>query len=174
MGITISGQTGLLLSAALLGFVLGGLYDVFRLIRTATRCGWIALFFLDILYWLICSFSVFIFLLLLNQGKVRLLVILIGAFGAALYYNTIGMIFIKRAEKIDRTIKKHTKAAGMAIIKPVYHYGGIAASNITQKSHTAGRFIKKETKLFKIRLKVKPKMLYNLLRPARKPKSDEK
>lgn len=174
MGITISGQTGLLISAALLGFVLGGLYDVFRFIRVATGCGRVALIFLDIIYWLICSVATFIFILLQNEGKIRFLVLFTEALGAGLYYCTIGAIFIKRAEAIDRAVKKHAKQAGRAVMKPVHKYGSAAFARMSSSCKKAYRNIKKDSKLLKIRLKVKSKMMYNLLRPAKKPKPHKK
>lgn len=161
MGIKISEQTGLLISAALLGFALGGLYDAFRFLRVATHCGRVALFFLDIFYWLICAICVFIFFLVQNEGKLRFLAFLTGALGAAFYYNTLGVIFIKRAEKLDRKIKNQAKAAGRAVIKPVRRFGCAASYKMSKNSRFAYNFIKKEIKLLKIRLKVRTKVLYN-------------
>lgn len=174
MGITVSGQVGFILSAILLGFALGCLYDVFRFIRIITRCKKTALFFLDILYWLICAVSAFIFMLIQNSGRIRFIPIIAGILGAAVYYNTLGVIFIKKAEKIDRKIKKRTKEVCAAAMIPIRRSSKSAASKISESGRYAGAFIKKENKLLKIRLKVKAKMLYNLRCSAKRSKSFHK
>nr|PZM88379.1 MAG: hypothetical protein DIU81_05585 [[Clostridium] cellulosi] len=136
--------------------------------------GRVGLVFLDIFYWLICSIATFVFILLENEGKIRFLVLLVEALGAALYYYTIGAIFIKRAEEIDRAVKRHVKQAGKAVMGPVRKYGGEAFSKISNSCNKAYRNIKKDSKLLKIRLKVKSKMMYNLIQPAKKPKPHKK
>lgn len=174
MGITISGQLGLLITAALLGFVLGMVYDVFRVFRVTTRCGRVAVFVLDIIYWLICAAATFAFLILQNDGKLRALVIICEVAGSVLYYYTIGVIVIKRAEAVSSGIKRHARAATAALARPVREFGRAAGFKISKKRHAAGSFIKKESKLLQIRLKVQRKMMYNLIQTAKKPKDAEK
>jgi spore cortex biosynthesis protein YabQ len=174
MGITLSGQSGLLIMAALLGFALGAVYDIFRIIRVFANSGRAAVFVLDIIYWLICAAATFAFLLLQNEGKLRALVIIFEVGGAALYYYTVGVIVIKKAAAASTGVKRRARAAKAAIAKPVYRFGRAAELNISKKGRAAGGFLKKETNLFKIRLKVHHEMMYNLIRPAKKPKSAEK
>jgi spore cortex biosynthesis protein YabQ len=174
MGITLSGQSGLLITAALLGFVLGAVYDVFRIFRVATRCGRAAVFVLDIIYWLICAAVTFSFLLLQNEGKLRALVIIFEVAGAALYYYTIGVIVIKRAGAVSSGVKRHTRAAAAALARPVRRFGNAAGFKISKKGRWAGSFIKKESKLLQIRLKVHCKMMYNLIQSTKEPKNGEK
>ena len=174
MGITLSGQLGLLITAALLGFVLGVVYDGFRIIRVATRCGRVAVFLLDIIYWLICAAATFAFLVLQNEGKLRALVIICEVAGSLLYYYTIGIIVIKRAEAVSSGIKRQARAATAALARPVCNFGRAARFKISKKGHIAGSFLKKESKLLQIRLKVHRKMMYNLRQPAKKPKNTEK
>lgn len=172
MGITLSGQSALLLTAALLGFVLGAVYDVFRVIRVFTRSGRIAVFVFDIIYWLICAAATFAFLLIQNDGKIRALIIVSELAGAALYYYTIGKIVIKRVQAASDRVKRGARAATAAIARPIRKFGSVAGSEISKKGRTCGNIVKKETKLLKIRLKVHNKMMYNLLRSAKKPKND--
>lgn len=171
MGITLSGQSGLLITAALLGFVLGAVYDVFRIFRVITRSGRVTVFVLDIIYWLICASATFAFLLLQNEGKLRSLIIISEVAGAALYYYTIGTIVIKKTTAASSSVKRHARAATAAIARPIRRFGRAAGFNIMKKGHAAGSFIKKENKLLEIRLKVYRKMMYNLRRPAKEPKN---
>jgi spore cortex biosynthesis protein YabQ len=171
MGISLSGQSGLLITAALLGFVLGAVYDVFRVFRVATRCGRFAVFILDIIYWLICASATFAFILLQNEGKLRILVILSEIAGALLYYYTIGTIVIKKAAVASDMVKRRVRAATTALVRPVRRFGSAAGYKISKKRRTVGSFIKKESKLFKIRLKVHRNMMYNLIQPTNKAKT---
>jgi spore cortex biosynthesis protein YabQ len=177
MGISILGQTGLLLSAALLGFALGAVYDIFRIFRVATRSGRVAVFVLDLLYWLICAAVTFVFLLFQNDGRMRALSMLAQIGGAALYYYTIGRLVIKRAAAASVLAKRKARAAANAAAKavagPMGRFGRAAGYKIAKGGRVAGRFIKKEHKLFKIRLKVHQKMMYNLLRSTKKRKASE-
>jgi len=174
MGITLSGQTGLLLASILLGFVLGVVYEIFRLIRVSAHCGRIAVFLLDVAYWLLCACATYVFLLLQNSGRVRILVIICEARGAALYYYSVGTIVIKRAAAADRAVKRRARLAKAAILRPVGKFKNSAADKIHKRSRSTGSFIKKETNLFKIRLKVHHKMMYNLIRSLKKQKAAPK
>jgi spore cortex biosynthesis protein YabQ len=174
MEITLTGQSGLLITAALLGFVLGAVYDIFRVLRVVALRGHIAAFLLDIIYWLICASATFIFILLQNDGKLRALLLIAEVLGASLYYFTIGAIVIKRVEAATETVRRQTRAAAVAISRPVRKYGRAAGHKIAKKGRAVGSLLKKENNLLQIRLKVHSKMMYNLIRPTKKPKTDGK
>lgn len=174
MGITLSGQSGLLLAAALLGFVLGAVYDIFRIIRVAARAGRAAVFLLDIIYWLICAAATFAFLLLQNNGKLRAVALIAEVAGAALYYYTIGAIVIKSYTAADAAVKRRVRAMAGAVAQPVSRFSRIVGSEIAKNGRAAGSFVKKESKLLKIRLKVHKKMMYNLIRSTKKSENSEK
>lgn len=174
MGITISGQTGLLLSSFLLGVVLGAVFDIFRVIRISARSGRVAVFVQDVIFWLICAASTFVFFLLMNKGKLRFLMLLTEFLGAALYYNSIGIIVTRKVKQYDASIKRHTKAAVRLAAKPVMKYGGKAAAQISKSERKTGSFLKKQSKVLNLRLKVHRTMMYNLIRSAKKPKNIEK
>lgn len=169
MGITISSQAGLLISAAVLGFALGAVYDVFRIFRVATRSGKVAVFFLDILYWLVCASATFIFLLVQNEGKPRFMAVLMIVAGAALYYATVGAIVIRRAAAVDAGTRRAARRAAAAAARPVKRLSGAAGKGLRKRGRAAGGMIKKGNKVLKIRLKVYKHMMYNLLQPAKKP-----
>lgn len=170
MGITLSGQSALLITAALLGFVLGAVYDFFRVIRVFTKSGRVAVFIWDIIYWLICAAATFAFLLIENDGKIRALVIICELCGAALYYYTIGKIVIRKVEAASDRVKRGARAATAAVARPIRKFRRAAGREIEKRSRNCGSFLKKQSKLLKIRLKVHNKMMYNLLRSARRPK----
>lgn len=168
MGITFSGQAGFLLTACLLGITLGAVYDIFRIIRVAFRCGKVSVFFQDIIFWIICAAATFIFLVLQNKGKVRVLMLFSEAGGAALYYCTIGAIVLRKVNKYDLRVKRGARKAAAAVTRPIGRFGSFATANIAKEGRHAGSFFKKETKLFKIRLQVNQRLMYNLIQATRK------
>lgn len=66
------------------------------------------------------------------------------------------------------------KKASVAVLKPVRRFSGAALAFAAKKSRCTGSFLKKETNLFKIRLKVHCKMMYNLIRSYKKQKASPK
>lgn len=164
MGITVSGQLSLLICAVLIGFALGAVYDIFRMLRVITRCGRAAVFFFDIVYWLICAAVTFAFLLLQNDGKLRTLAIVSEVAGAVLYYYTVGVIVIRKTEAVSAEVKRKTRKAASAAAQPLRRFGRAAGSKITKKYRAAGHIAKKDSNLLQIRLKVHCKMMYNLIK----------
>jgi spore cortex biosynthesis protein YabQ len=174
LGITFSGQAGLLLTACLLGFALGAVFDIFRVIRIAARSGGAGVFIQDIIYWLICAAVTFTFLLLQNRGKIRIPLLLSEAVGFAIYYNTIGAVVLQKVKKYDARIRRRVRLAAAAAIRPIGKFGHYAGRKIANRGRHAGRFLKKESKLLKIRLHVNKKMMYNLIQSAEKPENIQK
>ena len=111
-----------LLYAAGVGAFLGIVYDIFRIVRIATtptgeasakgkmiRVGtWLSDFLIfgeDILFSLIASVTVTVFLFNINDGKVRWFALVGAGIGFFLYYFTIGKIVFACAQTILRMIR---------------------------------------------------------------------
>lgn len=174
MGISLSGQSGLLLTACLLGFVLGAVYDIFRIFRVVVRSGCLVVIVQDILFWLLCAAVTFVFLLIQNDGKIRALVIIFEALGAALYYYTVGALVLRKVKESERRVKRRVRSAASAAVSPLRKISRVAGHQITRGGRKVGSLFKKESKLLKIRLQVQRKMMYNLIRPTKKPDIDSK
>jgi spore cortex biosynthesis protein YabQ len=174
LGISLSGQSGLLLTACLLGFVLGAVYDIFRIARVVVRSGCLIVIVQDILFWLLCATVTFVFLLIQNNGRVRVLVIVSEGIGAALYYYTIGVFVLRKVKDSERAVKRRARSAVAAAMSPLSKIRRTVGHQIARGGRKADSLFKKESKLLKIRLQVQRKMMYNLIRPANKPDIDSK
>lgn len=67
--LTIADQTRLFLLALGLGFLLGIVYDLFRVVRMAFTMRRVGVFIQDVLFFLTCAAATFLFLLAVNQGR---------------------------------------------------------------------------------------------------------
>ena len=97
----------IVLYSFLIGFCLGGVYDLFRIARIArqiTSSGeWrrqgrldpVLLFLEDLFFWLIVSFCVILFLFHANEGKIRWFALVFSSCGFAAYLFTVGRLVMK-------------------------------------------------------------------------------
>lgn len=99
----------ILLYSFILGASLGLVYDFFRIKRVAYRqktnkikkaAENILVFFDDLVYWLICSVTVCIFLFYFNSGRARGISLFVMVTGFLTYYFTVGRLVIRFSEYI--------------------------------------------------------------------------
>ncbi len=101
----------LLLWALALGSALGVFYDVFRIIRRATRgvnkspVGLALIFLQDVIFFIAAAAASAIFFYKLNSGRVRLSGVLFIVLGFSAYYFTLGRLVMLVADAIINFIK---------------------------------------------------------------------
>ena len=114
----------ILLYSFLLGIFLGVVYDWFRIRRHLFSIGYakkndnykvktkrmrliedVIIFFEDVLYGIICSVVVCIFLFYINHGRFRVIAIFGACVGFWVYYKTVGRLVLFCSEKIVRFIR---------------------------------------------------------------------
>ena len=151
----IGDQWIIFLKAAKLGIILGGVYDILRILGIFIHFGKKLFIAGDFLYWIFSSFIIFSFLLNENFGIPRFYIFFgIGA-GFAIWYLTIGKINIRIAKKAKRIFKK--------IFAPFYGiFRNIIKSTKKRADKTKIIFIKAFNKP-KSLLKKKADMVYNIL-----------
>lgn len=88
----------------LLGIILGLIYDFFKILRIFISRN-IFIFFIDILYFIICSLFTFVLLVYLNSGIIRYFIFQGEFLGFILYKYIFGKIFFVFARKIILNIK---------------------------------------------------------------------
>ncbi|MBR6514008.1 MAG: spore cortex biosynthesis protein YabQ [Clostridia bacterium] len=87
-----------ILQSALIGFFLGGIYEVFRTVRviahmTGRRIFTDTVYFVcDILFFVCCAIVSAIFIFYANNGSVRGVALMGSLFGFVVYYNTLGRL----------------------------------------------------------------------------------
>ena len=103
----------LFLESCVLGFLLGALYDVFRILRLSFPNGRVLIFFEDVLYFVAVTIASFTFIVVQNSGALRAFLILGELLGAILYFFTLSILIMNAAHLIIRCVK--------AILRFLYH-----------------------------------------------------
>ena len=114
-----------------MGAALGIVYDIFRALRIifppAAKSG--AVLVEDIIFCIICGFSVFCFSTLTARGQIRFFILLGAAVGFVLYILTIGNVIIGVLRLVFGTIYSTLRKVYSLIIEPIVNL----SRNICQK-----------------------------------------
>ena len=116
--ISIAEQTRLFLLSCGMGFLLGILYEIFRLLRMMLSVKKRSTFIFDIIYCLLATFLSFVFILTANRGAVRWYIIFGVAAGWIIYYFALGGIAVKFSRFVTACIKNTVTFSVKIIIAP--------------------------------------------------------
>lgn len=105
MELSITKEVWIFLLSLPLGVAIAIVYDFFRVFRLIFRSGKVAIFFQDVLFWLITALSVFLFFFLTNSGEIRGYGIFGTLLASMLYFFTISKFLIKHLTKLIKAIK---------------------------------------------------------------------
>ena len=100
-------QWEIFLKSLALGILLGGCYDVLRIVRTVIRFGRKLFIASDFIYCVWAGFLTFSFLLNENFGIPRFYIFFAAALGFLIWYSTVGkinMFFAKKLRKVLRAV----------------------------------------------------------------------
>jgi spore cortex biosynthesis protein YabQ len=115
----MSDQAWLFLGTVALGFALGFIFDIFRIVRIAVSHKTWMVQAEDLLYWTLVILLMFYFMLSANYGEIRLFAIVGAAIGALLYFYSLSIIIMKVATAIINFVKKVLFAIARIILTPV-------------------------------------------------------
>ncbi len=151
-------QTRIFFYALGFGFLLGILYDLFRTLRMIISRSKPFVFFMDLLYFAVCAFLTFCFILVADSGKIRAYVALGETLGWLIYYFSFGTI----AMKFTSAVLRGFRALTAAVFKPIRRI----FSKISRKTEKLGVFgkkiIRKSDKKTKFILQKYNSIVYNL------------
>lgn len=162
-GLSLATQTKNFLLSLGFGFIMGIFYDLFRIVRISISKSKIATVFSDILYCIFLGFSLMLFCLTVNEGEIRLYLLLGSLAGFFVYYFSLGVIIFSFSEKMITLIKKIISSVFNVISYPFrFVFGKLRELliNLSAKSHKNTKNIKNKSKFL---LKVNKLLLYNLL-----------
>lgn len=97
--LSLASQTKGFLFSLGFGFMMGMLYDVFRLMRVSISRGKKLQIIFDITYFILLAFLTFIFFITINEGEIRIYLLLGEAIGIAVYSLSLGTIVFAFGEK---------------------------------------------------------------------------
>lgn len=168
MTVSVSAQALEFLLSCILGAGLGLLFDVFRIIRLAVKCGKFAVFFQDLLFLLVCTVVTFFFLLRESSGEIRIFIIGGEILGAALYYLTLGVLMMRLSRIVIDAIRRFKSFLMRHLLPPIRQTRVKIGNTFDKNAQKAKVMLKKENKLFKLSLKVVQKKMYNLIHIKKK------
>ncbi|MEG0664268.1 MAG: spore cortex biosynthesis protein YabQ, partial [Clostridia bacterium] len=125
-------QSTIFLYSLLIGVALSIVYDVIRILRKCFKLSkndLIKTGIEDIIFFAICSFLTFLYLLKMTEGNVRGFIILGEIVGFALHHYTFGFLFMKISDKIIHFVKFILKL----ILKPIFKLFFMIFHNISSK-----------------------------------------
>lgn len=118
MTVSINEQTVIFLSCILSGSLIGFVFDVFRIIRTAYKLNKVFTTVSDLCFWTVAFFIVFTTIYITGDGQIRWFVFLGCIIGFLLYLFTISPLIIKSVVKIIRVINSFLWGCLCFILKP--------------------------------------------------------
>ena len=172
-GLSLATQTKNFLLSLGFGFIMGIFYDLFRIIRISISKGKIATVISDILYCVFLCFALMLFCLTVNEGEIRLYLLLGSLAGFFVYYFSLGAIIFSFSEKLITNVKKIIKSIFNVICFPFrFIFGKLRKlfNNLSAKSRKNTKNIKNKSKFL---LKVNKLLLYNLFVKMRHPSKRE-
>lgn len=99
-------QTQVFLLCAGFGFVMGAVYDVIRLFRKSFFHGYKSTAVQDIMFFVICTFCTFLFMLCANDGEMRLYPYLGSLAGFFIWYFTFGVLVSSLFNRLSMLINR--------------------------------------------------------------------
>lgn len=171
--LSLAQQTkGFLLSLGM-GFLLGILYDLIRIIRISISRGKTAVIICDIIFCAFTCLFTFLFCLTVNEGEIRLYLVLGEIAGFFTYYFSLGAVIFSCSEKIIGFIKKLFRSVFGVILFPfkwIFEKIWKVFNKLLKKSRKNTKKVKNKSKFL---LKVNKLLLYNLFVKKRNPVDDE-
>lgn len=157
------------LYALLLGFVLGLVYEVFRILRMVLPWGSVLVAIQDILYWIGAGAVTFLFFMRFTSGMIRGYVLLGEGLGLLLYFLTLGRLIHALTAAIIDLVARFLRLLYRLFIVPVRKFFGFLGRKSGKIYKKAVSGAKRAANKHNFHLKDKRIVLYNLLKRPKKP-----
>ncbi len=118
MTVSINEQTIIFLSCVLAGSLIGFVFDIFRIIRTAYKLNKVFTTISDFCFWLVALFIVFTTIYVTGDGQIRWFVFFGCGIGFLLYLVSISPLIIKSMIKVIRAMNFFLWNSMRFILKP--------------------------------------------------------
>jgi spore cortex biosynthesis protein YabQ len=119
MIISLIGQVKLIIFGLLAGVITGVCFDIYRLIRGFENTNKVMTIIQDLLFWVLTSIVVFVFLMYTNEGYINFYVYLCLIIGVYLYLKCLSKAFIKVQFNLMKFYGKLFRVVWNAILYPV-------------------------------------------------------
>lgn len=156
-GFALNTQIGALLSFLGLGFALGVVYDLLRIVRLSITRSKKALYVFDLLFALLCAAVTFLAALSVHYGELHFYMLLAQITGFAVYYFTLDAFVQKITEHVAGVLKRVYRLLFRVLSAPVCLIVRIGEKNVK----FFGFLRRKIEKNLKFLLQKMKPMLYN-------------
>lgn len=140
-------STLLALWSLAVGAFLCAVYDIFRVFRLGKRQNSVLLFFSDIVFSLICAFSMLLLFFNLSYGKMRLYAFVCALGGFLVWRFTLSRIYISVIKRIIAVYKKFwgcvKQRLGSALFAIVRYIATFCYCRATVRNFYKGNYFKK-------------------------------
>lgn len=145
----VENQAYLFLVFTLTGFIIGALFDVFRILRKSFKTSDFITYLEDILFWVLTGFLIIYNIWYFNDGEIRLFMFLGLIMGILIYLLLLSKFFIILMTFIIDIIKKILKILQVPF-KPIIKFCKKIIYNISKTAKMIENSIKLKTKRGKI------------------------
>ncbi len=145
----VENQAYLFLVFTLTGFIIGALFDVFRILRKSFKTSDFITYLEDILFWVLTGFLIIYNIWYFNDGEIRLFMFLGLIMGILIYLLLLSKFFIILMTFIIDIIKKILKILQVPF-KPIIKFCKKIIYNISKIVKMIENSIKLKTKRGKI------------------------
>lgn len=146
---------------SLVGFFLGFLYDLFRILRILFKHPKFLVNIEDIIFMPFAAFVLFCFSVEIGLGAFRLYYLLSALFGAAAYHFTLGYLTGFVAELIRKILCAFFKIMNKAVLRPLQRLFRLICQKVTALFGAICRKSKKIAEKVRLPLKRQQDIVYN-------------
>jgi len=118
MIISLLNQVKLIIFGLLSGIITGLLFDIYRLIRGFENPNKVLTAIQDLLFWVLTSIVIFVFLMYTNEGYINFYVYVCLIIGAYLYLKLLSRVFIKLQYKFLKFSGRAIRVVRNVILYP--------------------------------------------------------
>lgn len=154
MEISLAVQMQGFLLATVVGFALGAVYDVLKIVRTMIRSTPSHVFWMDMAFMTVAGTITFLLALAASYGEVRFYLLAGEAIGFCVYFLTFGLI----SSRVFRLLRR---VLDFCIFRPFKRFFGAIGRWFTKKAKSLAAKAKKSRATHKKRLKPPGKIVYN-------------
>lgn len=149
MPISVKNQVYVFLWSAVGGALIALIYDLFRIKRRAVKTGILAIYFEDLVYWIIVAVVMFAVVYHSNEGEIRGYIFIGTVLGVTLYTLFFSKLVMKSAIFIIRIVVKVLKVLWGILTYPfrlifkILSYPAKPVARVVQKTYRSMRIFGK-------------------------------
>jgi spore cortex biosynthesis protein YabQ len=159
--VTLAAQSQGLLVSCIVGFILGAVYDVFRVLRILFKSEKRHVFFQDLFFMAFAAVVTFLLALAVNWGEMRFYILAGEIIGICVYFLTVGEVTIRIAKLVYKVLYAVMKFIKKWLILPVARLFLRFGRFLSTKFFKFIKYLKKISSNRKKALKPHNKVVYN-------------